>query len=152
MPDRLPAFLAVVCLLTVTPGPDMVLVIRNGLRAGRRAAWATGLGCCLGIGVHACAAVLGLSAVLAASDTLYAAFRLAGAAYLAWLGVRALLAAVRARAPLPASGAASGIGPDVAPGALPDPAPVGKAAPAAADARTPRPGRAAAPADGEPGA
>jgi threonine/homoserine/homoserine lactone efflux protein len=58
-------------------------------------AWFTGLGCCLGISCHAVAAVLGLSAVLAASAAAYTVVKVAGAAYLAYLGVRMLLAAVR---------------------------------------------------------
>ncbi|RAY11136.1 LysE family translocator [Actinomadura craniellae] len=95
MPDLLLPFLGVVAVLTVTPGPDMLLVLRNGLRAGPPVAWVTGLGCCLGISLHAGAAVLGLSAVLAASATAYTAVKLAGAAYLGYLGVRLLLAALR---------------------------------------------------------
>lgn len=95
MPALLLPFLGVVALLTITPGPDMLLVLRNGLREGSRTAWYTGLGCCTGIATHATCAVLGLSALLAASVTAYWAVKLAGAAYLAYLGVRMLLAAVR---------------------------------------------------------
>lgn len=95
MPDLLLPFLGVVAVLTVTPGPDMLLVVRNGLSGGTRAAWLTGLGCCAGISAHATAAVLGLSAVLAASATAYTVVKVAGAAYLAYLGVRMLLAAWR---------------------------------------------------------
>ncbi|SEF60699.1 Threonine/homoserine/homoserine lactone efflux protein [Thermomonospora echinospora] len=84
-----------VAVLTVTPGPDMLLVLRNGLRSGPQVAWFTGLGCCLGISCHAVAAVLGLSAVLAASATAYTVVKVAGAVYLAYLGVRMVLAAVR---------------------------------------------------------
>lgn len=84
-----------VAILTVTPGPDMVLVLRNGLRCGRRVAWFTSLGCCLGISVHAWAAVLGLSAVLAASAGAYFVVQLAGAGYLIYLGLRMLLPAIR---------------------------------------------------------
>lgn len=94
MPHLLWPFLGVVALLHVTPGPDMLLVVRNGLSAGARAAWLTGLGCCLGISMHATAAVLGLSAVLAASASAYATVKLAGAAYLAYLGVRMLVSAI----------------------------------------------------------
>ncbi|GAA4516065.1 LysE family translocator [Actinoallomurus oryzae] len=94
MPDLLLPFLGVVAVLTVTPGPDMLLVIRNGLSAGVRGAWFTGLGCCLGIATHATAAVLGLSAILAASATAYSAVKLAGAAYLAYLAVRLLISAI----------------------------------------------------------
>jgi threonine/homoserine/homoserine lactone efflux protein len=94
VPELLMPFLGVVALLTVTPGPDMLLVVRNGLRAGSRAAWRTGLGCCLGISVHATAAVLGLSVILRASVTAYVVVKLAGAAYLAYLGARMLISAI----------------------------------------------------------
>lgn len=87
-------FLGVVVVLTLTPGPDMLLVVRNGLRAGSRAAWRTGLGCCLGISLHATAAVLGLSVILRASVTAYFVVKLAGAAYLAYLAVRMLISAL----------------------------------------------------------
>jgi threonine/homoserine/homoserine lactone efflux protein len=73
----------------------MLLVLRNGLRSGSRTAWFTGLGCCAGIATHATAAVLGLSALLAASAAAYSVVKLAGAAYLAYLGIRMLIAAVR---------------------------------------------------------
>src|SRR3569833_1585879 len=79
----------------------MLLVIRNGLSAGVRGAWLTGLGCCLGIATHATAAVLGLSAILAASATAYTAVKLAGAAYLAYLGVRMLISAIMSGEGLP---------------------------------------------------
>jgi threonine/homoserine/homoserine lactone efflux protein len=99
MPALLVPFLGVVAVLTVTPGPDMLLVLRNGLRGDTRTAWFTGLGCCAGISVHASAAVLGLSAVLAASATAYSVVKLAGAAYLVYLGVRMLLSALRPAPP-----------------------------------------------------
>jgi threonine/homoserine/homoserine lactone efflux protein len=96
VPALLLPFLGVVVVLTVTPGPDMLLVVRNGLSSGVRGAWFTGLGCCLGISVHATAAVLGLSAILAASATAYATVKLAGAAYLAYLGARLLISVIMA--------------------------------------------------------
>src|SRR5437763_10253533 len=96
MPALLLPFLGVVAVLTITPGPDMLLVLRNGLREGSRTAWFTGLGCCAGIATHATAAVLGLSALLAASAAAYAAVKLAGAAYLGYLGARMLIGALRA--------------------------------------------------------
>jgi threonine/homoserine/homoserine lactone efflux protein len=94
VPDLLLPFLGVVAVLTITPGPDMLLVVRNGLSTGIRGAWLTGLGCCVGISLHATAAVLGLSAILAASASAYAIVKLAGAAYLAYLGVRMLISAI----------------------------------------------------------
>jgi threonine/homoserine/homoserine lactone efflux protein len=90
MPQQLVPFLLVVAVLTVTPGPDMALVLRNGVRGGVRPAWWTGLGCCAGIAVHATAAVVGLSALLAASATAYTVVRLVGACYLVYLGLSAL--------------------------------------------------------------
>jgi threonine/homoserine/homoserine lactone efflux protein len=81
----------VIALLTITPGPDMLLALRNGMRDGTEAAWVTGLGCCAGIAVHATLAVLGLSAILAASSEAFTVVKLAGAAYLVWLGVRAIV-------------------------------------------------------------
>ncbi|HEX8742239.1 MAG TPA: LysE family translocator [Thermoleophilaceae bacterium] len=90
MPDLLLPYLAVIAVLTITPGPDMLLALRNGLRGGPEAAWATGLGCSAGIAVHALLAVLGLSAILAASDEAFTVVRVAGAAYLVLLGVQAI--------------------------------------------------------------
>lgn len=87
LPDLLLPFLAVAAVLTVTPGPDMALVLKNGARGGGSAAWWTGLGCCAGIAVHAIAAVAGLSAILAASATLFGIVKVAGAGYLIYLGI-----------------------------------------------------------------
>jgi threonine/homoserine/homoserine lactone efflux protein len=109
LPDLWLPFLGLIILLTLTPGPDMVLVLRNGVRGGSSMAWATGLGCCTGIAVHAVAATVGLSAVLAASAVAYTTVKLAGAAYLVWLGVTALVNSFRGdlRHGLPATGAGS---------------------------------------------
>ncbi len=90
MPAQFLPFLAVVALLTLTPGPDMALVLRNGVRGGVRVAWWTGLGCCTGIAGYAVAASLGLAAVLAASATAFLVVKLVGAAYLVYLGAMAL--------------------------------------------------------------
>lgn len=91
MPDLFLPFLAVALLLTLTPGPDMVLVLRNGMRGGSAAAWWTGLGCCLGIAGYAAASAVGLAAVLAASATAFLVIKLAGAAYLVYLGISSLV-------------------------------------------------------------
>ena len=100
MPDLLAPYLAVIALLTITPGPDMLLVLRNGIRGGSAAAWATGLGCCTGIAVHATLAVAGLSAILAASAEAFTVVKLAGAAYLVFLGAQALWGTFRGRGEL----------------------------------------------------
>ncbi len=95
MPAQFLPFLAVVVVLTLTPGPDMALVLRNGVAGGVRAAWWTGLGCCAGISVYAVASAVGLAAVLAASATAFALIKYLGAAYLVYLGVMALWQARR---------------------------------------------------------
>ena len=90
MPRELLPFLGVVAVLTITPGPDMALVLRNGVRGGSSAAWWTALGCCTGIATYAAATTAGLSAVLIASHTAFTTLRLVGGIYLAYLGVTAL--------------------------------------------------------------
>lgn len=90
MPEQLLPFLAVALILTLTPGPDMALVLRNGVRGGARAAWWTGLGCCLGISAYAAASAVGLAAVLAASATAFTIVKIVGAVYLVYLGGTAL--------------------------------------------------------------
>lgn len=95
MPHHLIAFLGVVAVITVLPGPDMALGVRNGVRGGRRATWLTGVGCLTGIALWGTASVLGLAALLAASGRAFDAVRLAGAVYLAILGLGALRAGLR---------------------------------------------------------
>lgn len=90
MDGRFVAFVTVSALLIVVPGPDMALVARNALRSGRDAAWATGLGVAAGILGWGIAAVLGVAALLAASATAFTALKLAGAAYLLYLGWHSL--------------------------------------------------------------
>jgi threonine/homoserine/homoserine lactone efflux protein len=88
-------FLAVITLLTITPGADMAMVSRSVFMGGRRAAFATTLGIGAGCMIWAVASAAGVAAVLAASETAYDALRLVGAAYLIWLGVQSLIAARR---------------------------------------------------------
>jgi threonine/homoserine/homoserine lactone efflux protein len=89
------AFLGVSALVIVTPGPDTALTIRNSLLGGRRAGAFTALGVSTGQAVWTVAASAGIVALLAASEPAFTALRLAGAAYLVFLGAQALLHAVR---------------------------------------------------------
>ena len=77
-------------LIVLLPGPDTLVVVRNLIRGGRRAAVRTVFGVLSGLVVWVCAAALGLSAVLNASHDAYLALRMVGAAYLVWLGVQSL--------------------------------------------------------------
>ncbi|MFF5207679.1 LysE family translocator [Streptosporangium sp. NPDC000396] len=84
------AFTLVALILTVSPGPDTVIVLRTTVSSGRRAGFLAGLGVNLGCYAWGIATALGLTALLAASDVAYTTVRIAGVAYLVWLGVRAL--------------------------------------------------------------
>lgn len=91
------AFLGVSLLVICTPGQDTALTIRNTLVGGRRSGVATALGVATGQATWTIATSAGLAVVLMASAPLFLAVRLAGAAYLIYLGGRSLLAAARDR-------------------------------------------------------
>src|SRR3954462_12914119 len=78
-------------LLNLTPGPDTLYILGRSMAQGRQAGVASALGISVGSIFHTCAAALGLSAVLATSAWAFAFVKLAGAGYLIFLGVRALL-------------------------------------------------------------
>jgi threonine/homoserine/homoserine lactone efflux protein len=88
----LASYLAVVTVLMLTPGPDMLFVLASGIRGGSRAGFVAAVGVAAGETVHLLAAAAGLAAVFQAAPALYHLVRFAGAAYLLWLGVRALRA------------------------------------------------------------
>jgi threonine/homoserine/homoserine lactone efflux protein len=90
MTGRLLAFAGLSLLLAVTPGPDFALVTRNALAYGRRGVVSTVTGLAAGIALWVTASAVGLAVLLERSASLYTLVRLAGAAYLAFLGVRAL--------------------------------------------------------------
>jgi threonine/homoserine/homoserine lactone efflux protein len=81
--------------LIALPGPDQALIMRNALIGGRTAGLRTMLGGASGLTLHAAAAALGVSALLATSAAAYSTLKLVGIAYLLYLGVRMLLAAGR---------------------------------------------------------
>ena len=86
------AFAVVALVLSVTPGPDMALVLRNSLRGGRPAAYRTILGIGVGLLGWAAATALGVAAVLAASATVFTVLKIAGGIYLVYLGVQTFIA------------------------------------------------------------
>ncbi len=85
-------FFVFAALLTITPGPDTALVIRNTLRAGRRSGVLAAAGICSGVVVWSALAGLGVTGLLTVSRRAYDVLRLAGAAYLIFLGLRSLFA------------------------------------------------------------
>lgn len=111
MTASLLAFAGVAALVIVTPGQDTVLTIRNTLADGRRGGVFTALGVVTGQLTWTLATSAGLAALLVASEPAFRALRLAGAAYLLYLGARSLLAAFRGShgdAPSPAPGGTAG--------------------------------------------
>jgi threonine/homoserine/homoserine lactone efflux protein len=98
MDARYLAFAGIAAVLTITPGADMALVAKNVFTRGRRGSFATILGICSGLFVHATASALGLSAILAKSARAFEIVKWMGAAYLFYL-VMALRRAIRGEAP-----------------------------------------------------
>ncbi len=95
--DHLFAFLAIAVAITFAPGPDNLMVLGQSLARGRMAGFGITLGCALGCFTHTLWAALGVSVALAQSPRVFLALKLAGAAYLFWLGVQALRHAAAAR-------------------------------------------------------
>ena len=88
--DQLLAFLLAASLLTISPGPDNLMVLSLGMSRGRKQGMAFGLGCAMGCLSHTTLAAIGVSSLLLASPMAFAALRVAGGLYLFWLGVQAL--------------------------------------------------------------
>ena len=85
------AFAVFAAIVTITPGLDTMLVVRTAAVSGRTAAFAAAAGIMLGCLCWAVASALGITALVTASRLGYEILRWAGAAYLCYLGVRALL-------------------------------------------------------------
>jgi threonine/homoserine/homoserine lactone efflux protein len=98
MLETLLAFVAVSAVVICTPGQDTALTIRNTLTGGRRSGIATAGGVATGQAVWTVAASAGVVALLTASEPVFRALKLVGAAYLVYLGVQSLWAALTRRA------------------------------------------------------
>jgi|SRR5579871_2040855 len=94
LPSHLGSFLGVVGLLTITPGPDTVLVVRNVIAGKWDDGLATAFGSSVGLIVWGVASAFGISALFTLSALSFAVLRSLGAGYLAYLGVRLLWRAI----------------------------------------------------------
>jgi threonine/homoserine/homoserine lactone efflux protein len=98
-------FLATSIAITMAPGPDNLQVLARGISQGRAAGLVAALGFAAGITFHTTLAALGVAALLRSSPLAFQAIKLAGAAYLVWIGIKALrsqgLATAHERAPQP---------------------------------------------------
>lgn len=83
----LPAFIGVILVFLIPPGPDMAYMLAVGLEGGRRAALRAILGIATGMSVYAAAVVIGLGELAKTHPGLLTALKLLGAAYLAWLAI-----------------------------------------------------------------
>jgi threonine/homoserine/homoserine lactone efflux protein len=83
-------FLLTVYVLILIPGPSVVFTVSRGVALGRRAALATVLGNTSGLGLQLVVVVIGLGSLLAASQAVFTVMKLAGAAYLIYLGISSI--------------------------------------------------------------
>lgn len=88
-------FIVAGIVLNLTPGPDVLYILAQGAKGGRRAGSAAALGIVAGCFVHILAAALGLSALIAASTTAFSLLKWLGAAYLVYVGWGMLRSAKR---------------------------------------------------------
>lgn len=92
-PEQFLAFLLAASVITLAPGPDNMMVLGLGMARGRVAGIAFGLGCAAGCLSHTLLAVLGVSALIAASPQAFTALKIVGGLYLIWLGIGVLRSA-----------------------------------------------------------
>jgi threonine/homoserine/homoserine lactone efflux protein len=88
-------FVAFAAIVVVAPGPDFAVVLKNSLRAGRSGGYFTSLGVASSCVVQGTLAAFGIGAIIAGSQSVFLGIRVAGVAYLLYLGIQALLAARR---------------------------------------------------------
>ncbi len=86
--DLLIAFLIATSIFAYMPGPSTLYAAAQTIARGRRAGWFAALGIHIGGYVHVAAAVVGLAVLFEAVPTIYLGLKMAGAAYLVWLGVK----------------------------------------------------------------
>lgn len=106
-PEQFSGFLLAAMLITATPGPDNLMVLGMGISKGRKQGIVFGLGCAMGCLSHTLLAVVGVSALIAASAVAFTLLKVVGGLYLIWLGFNAWRSSgavkVNAVAPLEAS-------------------------------------------------
>ena len=90
-------FLAISLVVILTPGPDTAVVTKHALLGGRRSGLLASFGVAAGLATWTLAAALGVAALLRASELAFLALRVAGAAYLVWIGIEMLRARGAAR-------------------------------------------------------
>jgi threonine/homoserine/homoserine lactone efflux protein len=92
---HLTVFIGAILVLSALPGPDMMYIVGRSMTHGRRAGAVSVLGIATALLIHTLVVALGLSALLSMVPAAYTAIRVAGACYLIYLGIEAILAARR---------------------------------------------------------
>ena len=93
--SQLLAFVTVTLVLTIAPGVDTFIIMRNVLRGGQKDGFYTATGICSGLFVHASLSALGISVILVRSATLFNFVKIIGAIYLVWLGISSIYSAIK---------------------------------------------------------
>ncbi len=88
MPDKWKLFVAATIVIAATPGPNMLLVMTSSVRNGLRRSYLTMAGCLTGVIAMMALSAAGLGALLQTAPKAFGALKLAGAAYLAYMGAR----------------------------------------------------------------
>lgn len=88
-------FLLASVALTLLPGPDILFVLTQSIGRGARAAFSVALGLCSGLIFHTTAVACGVAVLVAGSPVLFTILKYCGAAYLVWLGIKAILGSFR---------------------------------------------------------
>lgn len=91
------SYIFVVFILTITPGADTMLVLRNVFSSGKRSGIITTMGICSGLFIYALITALGISVIFTTSELLYGLLKTVGATYLIYLGVGSLLPIIKNR-------------------------------------------------------
>jgi len=86
MPDSLITFFVAITVLTMTPGLDTMIILRNTIRGGAKDGIVSSIGICSGLFIHAFLSAVGISAILLYSSTAFTTLKVIGACYLIWLG------------------------------------------------------------------
>ena len=81
-----------ICLLgAMSPGPSLVVVLRQAISSGRKAGLITAIAHGIGIGLYAMACISGIAVIITTSPILFTTLKWAGAGYLLWLGIKGLM-------------------------------------------------------------
>lgn len=81
---------SIILMAVISPGPDLVVTLRNAVMYSRRAGIMTALGIALGVGIHVSYCIIGVAALIAHSPALFSVIKYCGAAYLIYIGIKAL--------------------------------------------------------------